>query len=112
METPPVIKSSWTRNLENGIQPGITSSRMRNPPEKWDSARNNQLMEEGYIGGNFSSSDSDRQDHDVGKILRTVTVTGLVDQLFQMLYTVNVNIKYYVFILPGRSAKNLVKFVL
>jgi hypothetical protein len=38
--------------------PGITILGTRNPPEVYDSARNNQLME----------ADSDRQDQNVGEI--------------------------------------------
>jgi hypothetical protein len=38
-----------------GFPPGITSSGTRNPPEEYDSAGNNQLME----------ADSDRQDQNV-----------------------------------------------
>jgi hypothetical protein len=40
-----------------GFPPGITSSGTRNPPEEYDSAGNNQLME----------ADSDRQDQNVRK---------------------------------------------
>jgi hypothetical protein len=46
--------------------PGITTSGTRNPPEEWDSAGNNQLME----------ADSDRQDKNVRKILKAVTISG------------------------------------
>jgi hypothetical protein len=45
--------------------PGITSSGTRNPPEEWDSAGNIQLIE-----------DSDRQDQNERKILKTVTISG------------------------------------
>jgi hypothetical protein len=51
-----------------GFQPGITSSGTRNPPEEYDYARNNQLME----------ADSDRQDQNVRKILKAVTISGSV----------------------------------
>jgi hypothetical protein len=38
--------SSGTGNYQrNRIPPKITSSWKRNPPEEWDSAGNNQLME-------------------------------------------------------------------
>jgi hypothetical protein len=40
-----------------GFLPGITSSGTRNPPEEYDSAKKNQLME----------ADSDRQDQNVQK---------------------------------------------
>jgi hypothetical protein len=46
--------------------PGITRSETRNPPEEWDSAGNNQLME----------ADSDQQDQNVQKILKAVTISG------------------------------------
>jgi hypothetical protein len=46
--------------------PGITSSGTSNPPKEWDSAGNNQLME----------SNSDRQDQNVLKILKVVTISG------------------------------------
>jgi hypothetical protein len=49
-----------------GFSPGIASSGPRNPPEKYDSARNNQLME----------ADLDRQDQKVRKILKVVTISG------------------------------------
>jgi hypothetical protein len=49
-----------------GFPPGITTSWTRNPPEEYDSARNNQLME----------ADSDRQDQNVRKILKAVTISG------------------------------------
>jgi hypothetical protein len=49
-----------------GFPPGITSSETRNPPEEYDSAGNNQLME----------ADSDRQDQNVRKILKAVTISG------------------------------------
>jgi hypothetical protein len=49
-----------------GFPPGITTSGTRNPPEEWDSAGNNQLME----------ADSDRQDQHVRKILKAVTISG------------------------------------
>jgi hypothetical protein len=49
-----------------GFPPGITSSGTRNPPEEYDSAGNNQLME----------ADSDRQDQIVRKILKAVTISG------------------------------------
>jgi hypothetical protein len=49
-----------------GFLPGITSSGTRNPPEEYDSAGNNQLMED----------DPDRQDQNVQKILKTVTISG------------------------------------
>jgi hypothetical protein len=44
---------------------GITSSGMKNSPEEWDTAGNNQLME----------ADSDRQDQNLLKILKTVSET-------------------------------------
>jgi hypothetical protein len=43
---------------------GITSAGTRNPPEEWDSAGNNQFIE----------ADSDRQDQNVQKILKAVTI--------------------------------------
>jgi hypothetical protein len=49
-----------------GFPPGITSSGKRNPSKEYDSARNNQLME----------ADSDRQDQNVRKILKAVTISG------------------------------------
>jgi hypothetical protein len=49
-----------------GFLPGITSSGTRNPPEEYDSARYNQLIE----------ADSDRQDQNVRKILKAVTISG------------------------------------
>jgi hypothetical protein len=49
-----------------GFLPGITTSGTRNPPEEWDSAGNNQLME----------ADSDRQYQNVRKILKAVTISG------------------------------------
>jgi hypothetical protein len=49
-----------------GFPPGITSSGTRNPPKEWDSAGNNQLME----------AYSDRQDQNVQKILKAVTISG------------------------------------
>jgi hypothetical protein len=49
-----------------GFPPGITTSGKRNPPEKYDSAVNNQLSE----------ADSDRQDQNVRKILKAVTISG------------------------------------
>jgi hypothetical protein len=49
-----------------GFPPGITNSGTRNPPEVHDSAGNNQLME----------ADSDRQDQNVRKILKAVTISG------------------------------------
>jgi hypothetical protein len=45
--------------------PGITSSRTRNPPEEYVSTGNNQLME----------ADSDRQDQNMRKILKAVTIS-------------------------------------
>jgi hypothetical protein len=48
-----------------GFPPGITSSGTRNPSKEYDSAGNNQLME----------GDSDRQDHNVRKILNAVTIS-------------------------------------
>jgi hypothetical protein len=62
-----------------GFPPGITTSGTRNHPEEWDSAGNNQLME----------ADSDRQDQNVRKILKAVTISGSANptycegQLFQ-----------------------------
>jgi hypothetical protein len=47
-----------------GFPPGITSSGTRNPLEEYDSAGNNQLME----------ADSDRQDQNVLKIFKAVTI--------------------------------------
>jgi hypothetical protein len=49
-----------------GFPPGITRSGTRNPPEEYDSAGNNQLME----------TDSDWQDQNVRKILKAVTISG------------------------------------
>jgi hypothetical protein len=49
-----------------GFPPGITSSGTRNPPVEYDSTGNNQLME----------ADSDRQDQNVRKILKEVTISG------------------------------------
>jgi hypothetical protein len=49
-----------------GFSPRITSSGTRNPPEEYDSAGNNQLME----------ANSDRQDQNVQKILKAVTSSG------------------------------------
>jgi hypothetical protein len=49
-----------------GFPPGITSSGTRNPHKENDSAGNNQLME----------ADSDRQDKNVGKIIKAVTISG------------------------------------
>jgi hypothetical protein len=49
-----------------GFPPGITSSETRNPPEEYDSARNNRLME----------ADSDRQDQNVQKFLKAVRSPG------------------------------------
>jgi hypothetical protein len=49
-----------------GFLPGITSSGIRNPPEEYDSAGNIQLME----------ADSDRQDQNVQKIHKAVTISG------------------------------------
>jgi hypothetical protein len=46
--------------------PGITRSGTRNPPKEHDSAGNNQLME----------PDSDRQDQNLQKILKAVTISG------------------------------------
>jgi hypothetical protein len=54
--------------------PGIASSGTRNPPEEWNSAGNNQLME----------ADSERQDQNVQKILKTVTLS---ESQLQLLYT-------------------------
>jgi hypothetical protein len=48
------------------ILSGITTSLAINPPEEWDSAWNNQLIE----------SVSDRQDKNAQKILKTVTISG------------------------------------
>jgi hypothetical protein len=48
-----------------GSLPGITSSRTRNPPEEYDFAVNNQLME----------AHSDQQDQNVRKILKAVTIS-------------------------------------
>jgi hypothetical protein len=50
-----------------GFPPEITSSGTRNPPEEYDSAGNSQLME----------ANSDRQDQNVQKILKAVTISGL-----------------------------------
>jgi hypothetical protein len=52
--------------LRMGFPPGTTSSGTRNPPEEHDSAGNNQLME----------ADLDRQDQNVQKILKAVTISG------------------------------------
>jgi hypothetical protein len=49
-----------------GLPLGITSSGTRNPPEEYHSAGNNQLIE----------ADSDRQDQNVRKILKAVTISG------------------------------------
>jgi hypothetical protein len=49
-----------------GFLSGMTSSGTRNPPEEYDSAGNNQLME----------AVSDRQDQNVRKILKAVTISG------------------------------------
>jgi hypothetical protein len=49
-----------------GFLPGITTSGTRNPPKEEDSAGNSQLME----------ADSDRQDQNVRKILKAVTISG------------------------------------
>jgi hypothetical protein len=49
-----------------GFPLGITSSGARNPPEEYDSARNNQLME----------ADLDWHDQNVRKILKAVTISG------------------------------------
>jgi hypothetical protein len=49
-----------------GFPPGITSSWTRNPPEEYDSARYNHLMQ----------ADSDRQDQYVRKILKAVAISG------------------------------------
>jgi hypothetical protein len=46
--------------------PGITSSGTRKPPKEWDPAGNNELME----------ADSDRQDQNAQKILKTVIISG------------------------------------
>jgi hypothetical protein len=48
-----------------GFPPGITTSGTRNPPEEYDSAGNSQLME----------ADSGRQDQNVQKVLKTVTIS-------------------------------------
>jgi hypothetical protein len=53
-------------SVKMGFPPGITTSGTRNPPEKHDSAGNNQLME----------VDSDQQDQNVRKILKGVTISG------------------------------------
>jgi hypothetical protein len=66
--------------IRMGFPPGITSSGTRNPPEEYDSARNNQLKE----------ADSDRQDENVRKILKVVTISGSASQI-QILYTAKVN---------------------
>jgi hypothetical protein len=49
-----------------GFPLGISSSGTRNPPEEYDSAGNNQLME----------ADLDWQDQNVQKILKAVTISG------------------------------------
>jgi hypothetical protein len=49
-----------------GFLPGLTRSGTRSPPEEYDSAGNNQLME----------ADSDRQDQNVREILKAVTISG------------------------------------
>jgi hypothetical protein len=49
--------------------PGITTSGTRTPPEEWDSAGNNHLME----------ADSDQQYQNVRKILKAVTILGSAD---------------------------------
>jgi hypothetical protein len=54
--------------IRMGFPPGITTSGKRNSPEESDSAGNNQLME----------ADSDRQDQNVRKILKVVTISGSV----------------------------------
>jgi hypothetical protein len=63
-----------------GFPPGITTSGTRNPPEEYDSAGNNQLME----------ADSDRQDQNVRKILKAVTISGSASSN-PILYTAKVN---------------------
>jgi hypothetical protein len=49
-----------------GFPPGITSSGTINPPEEYDSAGNNHLME----------ADFNWQDQNVQKILKVVTISG------------------------------------
>jgi hypothetical protein len=43
-----------------------SKKRTRNPPQEWESAGNNQLME----------ADSDWQDQNAPKILKTITISG------------------------------------
>jgi hypothetical protein len=52
-----------------GFLPGITSSGSINPPEEEDSTGNYQLID----------SDSGRQDQNLPKILRTLTILGSAD---------------------------------
>jgi hypothetical protein len=52
---------------------------MRNPPEEWDSAENNQLI----------VADSHRQDPNIRKILQIVQ--QFQDQKLQILYTTKIN---------------------
>jgi hypothetical protein len=49
-----------------GFPPGITTSGTRNPPKEYDSSGNNQLI----------AADSDRQDQNVQKILKAITISG------------------------------------
>jgi hypothetical protein len=51
--------------IRTGFPPGITSSGTRNLPKEYDSTENNQLME----------AESDRQDQNVQKILKAVTIS-------------------------------------
>jgi hypothetical protein len=54
-----------------GFPPEITNSGTRNPPEEYNSAGKNQLME----------ADSDWQDQNMRKIRKAVTISGSADQL-------------------------------
>jgi hypothetical protein len=51
--------------IRMGFLLGTTSSGSRNPPKEYDFAGNNHLME----------ADSDRQDQNVQKILKAVTIS-------------------------------------
>jgi hypothetical protein len=66
MVIPPRIISSSTKNLPEEWIICRELSAQGNPPEKGDSAGNNQLME----------ADSYRQDQIERKILQTVTISG------------------------------------
>jgi hypothetical protein len=67
-----------------GFPPEITSSGTRNPLKEYDSAGNNQLME----------ADSDRQDQNVRKILKVVTISGSASTNPRQ-YTTKVNLKKF-----------------